>query len=402
LVCAGRALRQLPFVAEQVFEEIIAPSGRRSGPRDFEAAGDGISGRASAERALPAEALRLDATTFGIRADMRRGAGTVGFSEGMATRDQRDRFLVIHSHAGKGLANVAGRGNGVRIAVRAFRIHVDKTHLHCRQRVGEIPLSGIARIGSQPFLFSSPGNVVVGLPHVRTAAGEAEGFESHRFEGDIAGEDHKVGPGNPAAVLLLDRPEQTTCLLEVRVIRPAIEGRIALLTPAAAAAAVTCSIRAGAVPRHADEQRTVMSEIGRPPVLGVGHDRRKIPLQCPKVEALELLGVVEIRVHRVGLGGMLMQQVQRQVCRPPVLVRCTAAQGVSKWALCFSRVVHMMTPAWKMCRQYIPALPISLSIFSITVIDDINGACKSTSPSSLTSVSFIDEVATTTLCAIAR
>src|SRR5262249_56964444 len=60
LMRTGRALRQLPLVAEQVLEEAVAPLGRRRGPGDFEAAGDGIVALAGAEAALPAEALLLD------------------------------------------------------------------------------------------------------------------------------------------------------------------------------------------------------------------------------------------------------------------------------------------------------------------------------------------------------
>jgi hypothetical protein len=47
--------------------------------------------------------------------------------------------------------------------------------------------------------------------------------------GDVAGEDHQVGPGDLVAVLLLDRPEQAARLVEVAVVRPAVERREALL-----------------------------------------------------------------------------------------------------------------------------------------------------------------------------
>src|SRR6185312_12207308 len=53
LVCAGRALRQLPLIAEQVLEEIVVPLRRRSCPGDFQAAGDGITRPAGAVAALP-------------------------------------------------------------------------------------------------------------------------------------------------------------------------------------------------------------------------------------------------------------------------------------------------------------------------------------------------------------
>ena len=59
LIGAGRALRQFPFVAEQVLEEVVAPLRRRRGPGDFRAAADRVIALAAAEAALPAEALLL-------------------------------------------------------------------------------------------------------------------------------------------------------------------------------------------------------------------------------------------------------------------------------------------------------------------------------------------------------
>src|SRR5262244_2677761 len=68
LIGAGWALRQLPFIVEQVFEEVIAPLRRRLRPGDLRAAGDGIGAETRAEFALPAEALLLDQGTFRLRA----------------------------------------------------------------------------------------------------------------------------------------------------------------------------------------------------------------------------------------------------------------------------------------------------------------------------------------------
>jgi hypothetical protein len=151
---------------------------------------------------------------------------------------------------------------------------------------------------------------MIRFPNVGPTAGKTEGFEPHRLERDVAGEDHEVGPGNRAAVLLLDRPEQAPRLLEVRVIRPAIQRRKALLPPTATASTVTRAIRARAVPGHPNEQGPVVTEVGRPPVLRVRHERREILFQGGEVEALELPGIVEVRAHRVGSGRMLVQQVQ--------------------------------------------------------------------------------------------
>src|SRR5262249_58725597 len=95
---------------------------------------------------------------------------------------------------------------------------------------------------------------LLGLPDVGAAAGETEGLEAHRVERDVAGENHQVGPGELAAVLLLDRPQQPARLVEVGVVRPAVERREALLAAAGAAAAVGDAVGARTVPRHADHQ----------------------------------------------------------------------------------------------------------------------------------------------------
>src|SRR6059036_4001963 len=94
LMRAGRALRQLPFVAEQVVEVVVAPLRRRGGPGDFQAAGDGVATLARAEAVVPAEALRLDLGRFRIGPHMRRrGGGAVGLAEAVAAGDQRDSLL---------------------------------------------------------------------------------------------------------------------------------------------------------------------------------------------------------------------------------------------------------------------------------------------------------------------
>ena len=135
LLGAGRALRQLPFVLEQVVEEVVAPLRRRLRPGDFRAAGDGVAAEAGAVLALPAEALILDGGAFRLRAEQRRIAGAVGLAEGVAAGDQRDGLLVVHRHAEEGFADVLGRRDRIRLAVRPFRIDVDQAHLHGAERV---------------------------------------------------------------------------------------------------------------------------------------------------------------------------------------------------------------------------------------------------------------------------
>ena len=71
---------------------------------------------------------------------------------------------------------------------------------------------------------------------------------------------------------------------------------------AATPAAVVDAIGAGRVPRHADEERAVVAEVGGPPVLGIGHKGMEILDDGVKVEALEFLGVVECFTEWIGLG----------------------------------------------------------------------------------------------------
>ena len=171
----------------------------------------------------------------------------------------------------------------------------------------------VADVAAEPGGFGAPVDVLIRLPDVLAAAAEAERLEAHRLQRDVPGEDHQVGPGDLPAVFLLDRPQQPAGLVEAHVVRPAVERSEPLLPPAAAAAAVADAVGAGAVPGHADEQRPVVAEVRRPPVLRVGHQRGEILLQRRLVEALELLRVVEILAHRIGLRRMLAKEVEPQL-----------------------------------------------------------------------------------------
>src|SRR5207245_11081842 len=104
-------------------------------------------------------------------------------------------------------------------------------------------------------------------PDVGSPEAEAERLEPHRLIGNVAGEDDQIGPGDLAAVLLLDRPEQPARLVEARVVGPTVEGGKALRTLAATTPAVGDAVRTCGVPRHPDEERPVVAVVGRPPVL---------------------------------------------------------------------------------------------------------------------------------------
>ncbi len=136
LMRTGRALRQFPFVAEQVLEEVVAPLRGRGGPGDFQAAGDRVARlcrcRSCSSSPKPCSS-RPAASGSGPTCDAGRGA--VGLAEGMAAGDERDGFLVVHRHAAEGLADIVRRRDRIGIAVRAFGVDVDQAHLHRGERI---------------------------------------------------------------------------------------------------------------------------------------------------------------------------------------------------------------------------------------------------------------------------
>src|SRR4029079_13903766 len=176
-------------------------------------------------------------------------------------------------------------------------------------------------LGIDPLLLRTPIDIAFGLEHFVPTAAEAENRPAHRFDGDIAGENEQVGPADVLAVLALDRPQQPPGLVEIAVVRPTVEWGKALLAAVGAAASVTRAISPGRVPRHANEQRTVMAIVGWPPGLAVGHERRQVTLQRLIVEGVEGFGIIEVIAHRVGRAAALLEDVERERLWPPVAVR---------------------------------------------------------------------------------
>jgi len=93
-----------------------------------------------------------------------------------------------------------------------------------------------------------------------------------------------------------------------------------LLTLTTASAAVHDTVGTGAVPCHTDEEAAVVTEISRPPVLGIGHEISEILLEAFIVEALESSGIVEVRIKGVGDGSVLTEDVELELLGPPVVV----------------------------------------------------------------------------------
>ena len=87
----------------------------------------------------------------------------MGLAEGVAAGDERHRLLVVHRHAGEGLADVPRRSDRIGIAVRTFRVDVNQTHLHGSERIFEFPVAGVALV-IQPFVLRAPVDVFFRLP----------------------------------------------------------------------------------------------------------------------------------------------------------------------------------------------------------------------------------------------
>ena len=116
------------------------------------------------------------------------------------------------------------------------------------------------------------------MPDVGTAQGGTVIWATHIFDGNIAGDDQQVSPREFVAVLLFDGPEQAACFVEVAVVGPAVEWCKALCAGARAATAITDAVGAGCVPGHANEQRSIVTIICRPPCLAIAHDGTDVRL----------------------------------------------------------------------------------------------------------------------------
>ncbi len=347
LLRTGGAGGQLPVVLEQNVEEGVVPRRRGGGPCAFEPAGDRVGALAAAAAALPADELVFDGASLGFRTDAVGIDCTVALAERVAADDERQRLLVVHRHASEGLANVPGCSQRIRVAVGPLRVHVDQAHLHGAERTAQFPVAAVALV-SEPRVLGPPEDLL-GLPDVVPPESEPEGREPHRFQGTVAGEDQQIGPGDLPAVLLLDRPEQPAGLVEVGVVGPAIEGGEPLLAAAAAAPTIFDAVRPCGMPAQADEEAPVVAEVGRPPVLRRRHHVEDVPLQGVDVEVRELRGVVEVVVHRIGPGRVLVENLQVELVRPPVLVRPgpvrLGRRGRDCWVLAFAATVSHVGPS---------------------------------------------------------
>ena len=204
----------------------------------------------------------------------------MALAEGVTAGNQGHGFLVVHGHAGEGNANVARRTHRVAVGVGAFGVHVNQRLVRGTQRVFEVVVR-IAVAAAPPLVahhhaverghvlgvphLGAPVGGVVGLPGIMAAAGETVGGKAHDFQRAVAGQHDEVGPGEGAAVLLLNGPDEPARLVGVAIVPPAVDGREAHQRLPGAAPAVGDAVGAGGVPGHPNHLRAVVTVIRWPP-----------------------------------------------------------------------------------------------------------------------------------------
>ena len=140
------ALSELPLVAEEVFKIVIAPLRWGGGPCSLESAGNGVFGVAFAVGVLPAKAHFFHGCPCGLPANEAWVSCTVHFTKGVSTGHQGHGFFVVHGHATKGFAHVACRGKRIGVAVGAFRVDINQSHLNRSKRILKVAVAFVTLV----------------------------------------------------------------------------------------------------------------------------------------------------------------------------------------------------------------------------------------------------------------
>ena len=72
------------------------------------------------------------------------------------------------------------------------------------------------------------------------------------------------------------------------------------------------------MPSESDEEAAVVTKVRWPPVLGIGHEVDEVLFDSGKIERFEFLSVIKILPHRIGEVGVLAENIEVEVIRPPV------------------------------------------------------------------------------------
>ena len=227
----------------------------------------------------------------------------MGLAEGVPAGDQRDRLLVVHRHPAERLADVAGRGECIGVAVGTLRVDVDQAHLDGAERVR--PARGRRRTARRRARCPRAPEDLLGLPDVLATEGEAEGLEAHVLQRDVAGEDHQVGPEIFRPYFCLTGHSRRRALSRLALSGQLLSGA-KRWEPSPARRGRPRSGRCRRTPAHPDEGRR-SAEVGGPPVLRGRHHLDDVALERLDVELRELGRVVEVLAHGVGRGRVLVR-----------------------------------------------------------------------------------------------
>mmetsp|Transcript_122567 Transcript_122567/g.357927 ORF Transcript_122567/g.357927 Transcript_122567/m.357927 type:complete len:280 (-) Transcript_122567:236-1075(-) len=264
----------LPSAAQQHTEKLVVPLAGVCCPWPFHAAGEGVLALASATLADP-----------GMRGILRRWlpwaqrACAMCFAERVATSDECDCLAVVHAHPAKGISDVMRTACriGVRrpLAIitednRSFGVEVDQPHSGAAEG---LRAQAVHLARGQLLLLWAGAQIqaIRAIGRVQTPCAIFGDGATHALDGCSSRESEEVTPAQAVPVLLLDRPEEGPCLVQVRVIGPAPLRFKALAAAGAAPMAVRVAVGARAVPGQADEEGAIVAIVRRPAVLRVRH-----------------------------------------------------------------------------------------------------------------------------------
>ena len=178
-------------MVEQHLEIAVIKLSRLSRPSTFEAASHGIATDATGLMIIPAETLFVQFGRFWLWTKVFGTAITVALAHCVTTSCEGSCLFIVHGHSGKGLPDVGGGFERVRLAVDALRVDVDEPHLHSRERVihclrlFHIAITHIT--GGKPLLLGSPIRIFFRVPNIGTTITKAKGFQPHRLIGHVTG-----------------------------------------------------------------------------------------------------------------------------------------------------------------------------------------------------------------------
>mmetsp|Transcript_23161 Transcript_23161/g.77755 ORF Transcript_23161/g.77755 Transcript_23161/m.77755 type:complete len:334 (+) Transcript_23161:982-1983(+) len=199
LVRAARPHVLLEVLLLEVGEVLIVPGGRVRGPGALDARGEGVGPLAAPAAARPGLVRALLGARPGAR-----GARAVRLAKRVSAPDQCHGLSIVHGHARKGGPYVRYGPLGVGLALVALGVHVDEAHGRGAQ--GGLAVAALRAREARLLLRRwAQGEAFRAVPVVGAPRAEAQGGAAHVLDGRGSGQHDEVPPGEPHAVLCLDR-----------------------------------------------------------------------------------------------------------------------------------------------------------------------------------------------------